>query len=449
MTPQRRTLIIFLGLFVLAAAVRFVVWQNNQLATDEVQDLVTIMYQDDARILASGDIRTFLAGPDPPSNAVILTHPPGYPILMAPFYWLPDTLLLFRLFQIMICSLGAGIVFLIAREFFGDGVSITAGVLVAVSPQLSYYSGMLLPDGLCTIPIVLAMLFLVRSVRMPRLRYAILCGLFLGLSCLLRSNAMLLGVFAAAAAMILMPREFRVKFPAVLLLTLIATVAPVTIRNAIVFKSFIPLSLGMGHMIVIGLADYDTTGSLGLPKTDEDETALDARRDGRPDYYGSLYTPDGVLREKERTRLGVSLIAEHPVWFLSVIVRRGFGLLRMERVPVIARERDEKDITPPVLYLLNRPLKAIQSAFITAVILPLAILGLLLLLADREKRKVALLLTLVPMYYMAVQSLIYTEYRFVVAVPYFVFILAAVGIGFLAGKLAKLFGSNVDGTAAA
>lgn len=65
----RRTTITRLCLFALAFAVRMLVWHNNKVAIDGVQYVVTDVYQQDARLLTGGDLRTFLAGPDPPSDA--------------------------------------------------------------------------------------------------------------------------------------------------------------------------------------------------------------------------------------------------------------------------------------------------------------------------------------------------------------------------------------------
>ena len=67
---------------------------------------------------------------------------------------------------------------------------------------------------------------------------------------------------------------------------------------------------------------------------------------------------------------------------------------------------------------------AAQKAFITAVMLPLALAGLLL--AAREKKWRALVVLLaVPVYYLCVQSALHTEYRYVLAVHYFLFAAAA------------------------
>ena len=43
-------------------------------------------HKETATILLNGDLRTFLAGPAPPTDANILTYPPGYPIFQATIF---------------------------------------------------------------------------------------------------------------------------------------------------------------------------------------------------------------------------------------------------------------------------------------------------------------------------------------------------------------------------
>ena len=78
---NRRDLTICLVLFCLAFLVRFLVWQNNKVEMESVQSVVTQNYVNDARVLASGDLATFLVGPDPPSDATVISHPPAYPLM--------------------------------------------------------------------------------------------------------------------------------------------------------------------------------------------------------------------------------------------------------------------------------------------------------------------------------------------------------------------------------
>ena len=89
---------------------------------------------------------------------------------------------------------------------------------------------------------------------------AAVIGFLIGLSCWLRANTLLLAPFLAILIIILLRRR-RVAscyYAAVLVGVTILVVAPITLRNLIVFKRFIPIQLGSGVTLIEGIADYDT-----------------------------------------------------------------------------------------------------------------------------------------------------------------------------------------------
>jgi hypothetical protein len=71
---------------------------------------------------------------------------------------------------------------------------------------------------------------------------------------------------------------------------------------------------------------------------------------------------------------------------------------------------------------------AIQKVFLTAVMLPLALIGFLITIVKKQRVALVVLLA-VPIYFFTVQSAVHTEYRYVVAVTYFLFAFAGVTIG--------------------
>ncbi|HEY2847843.1 MAG TPA: hypothetical protein VGI80_08490, partial [Pyrinomonadaceae bacterium] len=311
----------------------------------------------------------------------------------------------------------------------------------------AYHSGLLLPDELSVIPILAALYFMMRSANDPRVRNAILCGVFLGASCWLRSNALVLPVFVVAMIFSVVPKEMRARFALVMIATFVITVTPITMRNVICFDTFAPLSLGGGTTLVEGLGDIDD-GSRGLPRTDEDVMQLDAKLDGTGKTYSGLYDPDGVIRDRRRSVYGLSIIRSEPFWFAQGVAARGLSTFRLERVPAIAPERDEQDTTAPIFYWLDRPLKFFQRAFVTAVFLPLVLLGLIVV-ALRKQWRALFIILVVPVYYATVQPLVHTEYRYVIATPHMLMIASAVGMCWLFGRVAGLVGSDRESAAGA
>src|SRR6185436_6710593 len=73
----------------------------------------------------------------------------------------------------------------------------------------------------------------------------------------------------------------------------------------------------------------------------------------------------------------------------------------------------------------------VQRFFLTAWVLPMAFIGVvLLLLAGR--RDVVLILLAVPAYYLCFQSLLHTEYRYVLAAQPFLYVLTGISLYFIA-----------------
>ena len=73
----------------------------------------------------------------------------------------------------------------------------------------------------------------------------------------------------------------------------------------------------------------------------------------------------------------------------------------------------------------------VQKIFLTAVMLPLAIAGLALA-AVKKRSRALVILWVVPVYYLGVQSIVHTEYRYVLAVDYFLFAFVGLSVAWVA-----------------
>ena len=115
---------------------------------------------------------------------------------------------------------------------------------------------MLLPDTLAVLPLLAAVYLLVCARAGRGVLKALGAGLLIGLSCWLRANALLLAPFLALAAVpFLFKRGGRVRPALALVAGALLAVAPLTLRNAVVYGHFIPVSLGAGQTLVEGIAD--------------------------------------------------------------------------------------------------------------------------------------------------------------------------------------------------
>ncbi|MEP6635771.1 MAG: glycosyltransferase family 39 protein, partial [Acidobacteriota bacterium] len=318
--------------FFVALGVRLLTWHDLRQEVWKVQTYVTSDYKYSAYLLARHEFKTFL------TDLNRLGHPPGYPIVLAGiFKVLGDSDGAVQLVQIFCDSIAAVLLFLIAFELLPVGAAIIAGLLAAFSPQFSYHAVLVLPDSLAVLPILIAIYLIVRA-RRPRLLTFALAGVFLGLSCWLRANALLLAPFLAVVLMLLFQEGQRLRFATALIAGVVLTIAPITIKNYIVFHHFVPLSLGAGQTLLEGISDYDKEGRFNIPLTDLGIMRQEAEWYHKPEYALLLFGQDGIQRERMRTARGFAAIRSRPVWFLGVMGRRGMASLKLDRVPIVSPE---------------------------------------------------------------------------------------------------------------
>lgn len=337
-TPKKVWLIC-LTIVCVAVGVRLLQWQNNFLTLDKNMARLTARYKEEAQFLLAGDLTSFVKGSRSQPDTMILSHPPGYPLVIAMVYKISgnsDRAL--RLFQIACEAITAVLVFLIAARLVPRGAALLAALLAAVAPQLAFHSLWLLPDSLAALPLVAAMLLIVKAVEDGGLGKMILASALIGFSSWLRADSMLLPFFLCATLIVLLPRGRWRRQALALIGGAVIAIAPLTIRNAWVFRSFVPVSLGTGVILCQGIADYDFEQRFGLSRTDDGTNAQEAQWFGRPDYAAELFRPDGIKRERGRVARALSVIRSNPVWFVGTMVRRMATMLEYAQVPIISVE---------------------------------------------------------------------------------------------------------------
>jgi len=233
-----------------------------------------------------------------------------------------------RLVQILCDAVASVMIFLIATELLPLAVAAIAGLLVSLSSHLSYYSLYLSPDSLPVLPLLVAVYLVIRASKRERLITVIAAGAMVGLSLWMRANALMLVVMLAVVVMLVMKGRKRIGYSLALVGTTLVVIAPITIRNSVVFHHFVPLSIGAGITLIEGIADYDDDGRFGMPASDYDTKIKDAEWHDRPDYLYYLWSPDGVERDQARIARGLAVIRSNPGWFLTVMLRRAGFMLR-------------------------------------------------------------------------------------------------------------------------
>ena len=440
-TEHRRLLIVAL-IFFIALGVRLLNWQGSHNEVSAVQTKVALNYKHLAALIRANGLSSLYKASSPTSDPDLLGHPPGYPILLSFIYRVaPDSDTATQLLQMGLDSLSVVIIVLIAFELFPAAVGVIAGLLAALAPQFSWNSILLLPDSIAALPILLAVLLITRTRRRTNapidrssLVSILAAGALIGVSCWLRANSLLLAPFLALSFLFIRKRGARLRPALILVCGALLTIGPLTIRNMIVYGKFIPVSLGAGQTLIEGIADYNTDGSLGLPQTDMELIHGEAETSHRPDYANSLFTPDGIERDRARLARGFAVIRAHPIWFMGVMTRRAASMLRLERTPL----RLAATGSASWQRLFQWPLRLVQKLFITAIFLPLTLIGAATLVYRRQFQTLAIVLV-VPCYYFFTQSALHTEYRYVLVIHYFLFVLAAVAIYAIACKVLRKF----------
>jgi hypothetical protein len=112
--------------------------------------------------------------------------------------------------------------------------------------------------------------------------------------------------------------------------------------------------------------------------------------------------------------------------------------------PALALGRAQLMALGPTPHLWTRPLRALargveRNLYTTGRMVPLVLIGIALLALARRRPALIALLS-VPVYYLLLQSAFHTEYRYIIAMHYFLFIMAAITLwmtGSLAGRAAR------------
>lgn len=155
------------------------------------------------------------------------------------------------------CVIGAFVPVLVralGRTMFGFSVGRIAGWLAVVHPLLVFFSGYLLTESLFCVTVLAALLASVEWLKSPRPGRALGSGLLWGLACLTRPTAMPLPLVVAlwvwAPLGLIVSSPERLRQVAALGLGVVLTIAPWTIRNAIVLRAFVPITTGGGRTLL-------------------------------------------------------------------------------------------------------------------------------------------------------------------------------------------------------
>lgn len=375
---------------------------------------------------------------DDPSDTEAAVYAPGYPAWLVFVYklggarsaytvqsvqWMMDALS-------MLLIVGAGV------TAFGWRVGLWAGGLAALSPLLALAGATPLADAPTSWIVLGGAWMLLVAAKRGSLGWALAAGMMTGASCWLRANALLLAVWWAAALLLFARAHWRRRtaLGCAVLLGAALLIAPILVRNAIVFRAFVPTGLGTGTNLWESIGETERAAEFGAPRSDtevveQERTAMGLSKDAPL----RLYWPNGIERDRARSRKAVQIIAAHPVWYAGVMMRRMAAVLKYAGEPVERYGSAGINVTsrkclPPewqggIPGLGVNILGMVQSV-LRYLALPLMLVGIWLAVR-RERRATAMILATV-LYYWIVGSVIHTELRYGLPMHALLFIFAGV-----------------------
>ncbi len=275
---------------------------------------------------------------DDPAKTEAAVYPPGYPLWLCLIYRIigERSAMATQSVQWILDALSVLLIVAIGVAAYNWQVGLMTGFLAALSPLLALSGATPLADAPTSWIVLIGVWMLLLAFKRQRIGWAMGAGLALGASCWLRPNGLLLVVFWVAALLILFKVDWRrrILFSGAVVLGVLLLVTPLLIRNAIAFRAFVPTGLGTGTNLWEGIGETDRAAEFGAVFGDQNLVDQERKAMGvPPDAPFGLYHPDGVRRDRERTRKALAVITRHPVWYAGVMGRRMVGMLKYAGEP--------------------------------------------------------------------------------------------------------------------
>jgi 4-amino-4-deoxy-L-arabinose transferase-like glycosyltransferase len=340
--------------------------------------------------------------------------PPGLPLVLAgairvvgDHVWMPAIL------NLCLYVLSSLLLALMAKRLFGPQVACVSVLLLAIWPTNIALTGLAASEPLFLLLLIGSCYFLLLSPG-AALRRSPVCGLAAGLAALTRPTALTLPVLWVAALLVM--RSLRANRPwlksvALASLFLAATVAPWSLRNYAVLKSFVPVSTNGGD--VFYRANNPLATGSWMPR---------GERDLAP------YLADEALWNKTGFAWGKEWIRNHPIDFVELAAKKEVVFLASDDTGVYwAVERP---------YPERRALIAVGRGLCTLWWVAMWVLLSFALIAhrealDRNPQLVALLLPF--LYFGGIHAIFESQQRY--HIPAIPFLLILAGLAFTKGPI--------------
>ena len=424
---NRRRLLLLLGAFLLTFCVRGLTLQFMRANLHDpgwFQVGSYAKFDRQARDILDGKQRLFWI--DDPTRTDLTQYPPGFPAAVALIYkfssqrsayvvqnvqWIVDMILTFVLI--------VGITW----TAFGWRAAAASSFLVALSPLLAMYGAYPSADAPATWFVLGGCWLLVLAAQRASVWFALGAGVLLGIACWFRVNPLYLFTGWAFVLLLFTKTTWRrrVLVSAAVTLGTVLVIAPLVIRNYLVFPDFTPTGGTIGTNLWEGIGETELGRQHGFYFTDEKLLEYERKKLGLPaDFPLDMSWPDGIRRDKERTQEALAFIKQHPLLQARAMLGRMWGMLKVagDPVPYSASAginvTAKKCLSPErqggVLAFGVNVLGMIQSV-VRYLLLPLAAFGIFVALRTDWRLSCVLLVTI--LYYLVPGTVGHTEIRYV------------------------------------
>ena len=439
---NRKQLPLLFTLLLIAVSVRVLTLQFMRAHLDDPSWFQVGSYakfDKQARDILDGRQRLFWI--DDPARTDLAQYPPAFPALVALIYkltgydsaysvqlvlWFADLMLSFLL------------IVGIALTVSGRRAAIASAFVVALSPLFAMYAAYPSPDVPTTWFVLAGNWLLLLAAQRKSVLLALAAGVALGIACWIRVNPLYLCVGWAIALLLFVKDAWllRFKLAAAVLAGTFVLIAPIVIRNYVVFPDFTPTGGTIGVNLWEGLGETELGQQHGFILGDVKMLEVERQRMGwPPDMPLDIQWPDGIRRDRERTRESLAFIKEHKLWYLGVMLGRMWGMLKVAGDPVPYTGSSGINVTSRkclpehwqggVLAFGVNVLGSIQSVA-RYLFLPLAAFGLYVCIRQDSRMNCLLLVTV--LYYLVPGTAAHTEIRYVLPMHGLLIVFASVGI---------------------
>jgi 4-amino-4-deoxy-L-arabinose transferase-like glycosyltransferase len=423
----RKRVLLLLGAFLLTFCVRFLTLQFMRAHLNEpgwFQVGSYAKFDRQARDILNGKQRLFWI--DDPARTDLAQYPPAFPVWVALIYKLSGNGSMYAVQSVQwILDLGLSFILVtgIAWTAFGWRAAIVASFLFALSPLFALYGAYPSADAPTTWFVLGGCWLLILAAQRSSLWFPLAAGVLLGIACWFRVNPLYLCVGWAFTLLVFTrgPWRRRLAMAAMVLLGTIVMIAPIVVRNYVVFPDFTPTGGTIGANLWEGLGETELGRQHGFILGDDKMVERERVKMGLPaDAYIDAQWPDGIRRDRERTREATAFISEHPIWYAGVMLRRMWGMLKVAGDPAPYSGTSGINVTsakclPPArqggaLAFTVNVLGMIQSV-VRYLFLPLAAFGIWI--AVRRDWRVSCILLVTVLYYLVPGTAAHTEIRYV------------------------------------